>query len=81
MADLIPRNEPTRIPDEGTLIEVGQWYWINDPDEESSFRNWFGCVVEIGSNYVGFQDAFGSSCRVHLNDFEKECRRELMPLS
>lgn len=61
--------------EEGPLIEVGQWYYVDTEGD----KDWLGCVVDIGSNYVEIENPWGSDVRVHLKDFEKECRRELNP--
>lgn len=71
-------NPAAPVPNDGPLIEVGQWYWVNGSDEE-----WLGCVVEIGSNYAEFNGpSDGHSdhvARVHLDEVDKTCRQEADP--
>lgn len=59
------------------LIEVGQWYWMQDEDTKK--WEWFGCVTYVGSNFIQLTTAYESSQRVHLNEFEKKARREIDP--
>jgi len=73
--DLVPRKIAESIPDEGKPIAIGEWYWVKEPKE----AEFFGCVVEVGSNYVKIENAHGSSTRVHFDQFDKTCRRELDP--
>lgn len=61
----------TPIPEE---VEIGQWYWVKDKK-----KTWFGCVVHVGSNYVEMSDIYEGTCRIHFDDFHKECTRELEP--
>jgi hypothetical protein len=80
MSELIPKGDGTdRLPNEGPLIQVGQWYWTQSKDG----GNWddFGCVTYIGSNYVEIvtPSKYNSSKRIHLNEFEKKAKRELDP--
>lgn len=58
------------IPD----INIGQWYWIKgDEDEKDEF---FGCIIEIGSNYITLQSPKDYIKRIHFNDFYEKCRLE-----
>ncbi len=67
-----------RLPDEGELIEIGQWYWVKDEKE----GDWIGCIVHVGSNFVSVEGVDQSSQRFHLEgEFEKHCTRELDPRS
>ena len=63
-------------PDSGPA--VGQWYWVKeDKGEEECLE----CVVHVGSNYVRLEDIRECSHRIHFDNFEKRCRRELDPES
>lgn len=75
MAELIPKkgDEPDRFQ-EGDPIELGQWYWTKREKQD-----WFGCVVHIGSNFIQLENVYGSGIRFHVDEFEKECRREADP--
>jgi len=78
MNDITPHKDidPDRIPGEGPLVEIGQWYWLKveaDKDERVC------AVVKVGSNFVELHDPYGHYKRVHLDKFEKECRRETSP--
>ena len=59
-------QEVERMPTEGALIELGQWYWQETEDGER-----LGCVTHIGSNYLrlSFPSRYSSYERVHLDDF------------
>lgn len=61
------------------LIEVGQWYWTEDG--KPGKRDWFGCVTHIGSNYIELTGPDETSCRIHLNEFEKKVTLESDPES
>lgn len=73
---------PERIND-APIIEVGQWYWVHDPEDHP--KRWFGCVTEIGSNYVELKGVpHGNSqyvSRVHMDRFPKVCVIENGPES
>lgn len=73
-AELVPVEiiEPERFEQAGTLIEVGQWYWVNDDeeDEEGEPQTWFGCAIHVGSNYVKVEGIDGSTLRVHLDEVD-----------
>lgn len=58
--------EVERIPGEGALIELGQWYWQKTEDGDR-----LGCVTHIGSNYLrlAFPSRYSSSTRVHMDEF------------
>lgn len=81
MSDLVPKKDdgPERLPSEGPLIEIGQWYWTQD--RETGKWEDFGCVVHIGSNYVELESPgkYSPSKRIHLNEFDKKARREQDP--
>lgn len=74
-AELVPKGDPQRLPDEGALVKVGEWYWVDDEKK----RDFFGCIVQIGTNFAEFEDVHGSSTRVHLDVFDKHCTKELDP--
>jgi hypothetical protein len=63
--------------------EIGQWYWVHEVAshtyngrKKGEKYKWLGCVMEIGTNYVGLQstkiDGSYSTTRVHFKDFEKK---------
>jgi hypothetical protein len=63
--------------------EIGQWYWIHEVAahtyngrKKGEKYKWLGCVMEIGTNYIGLQstkiDGSYSTTRVHFKDFEKK---------
>lgn len=58
---------------EGTEVELSQWYWVNDDDDE---EEWLGCVTHLGSNYVEMSAATGGDVRIHADEFWGKCRRE-----
>ncbi|PNE59840.1 hypothetical protein A8H39_01445 [Paraburkholderia fungorum] len=71
----------------GELV-LGAWYWVKDVatwDDKKNGRKkgdeyeWFGCAVEIGSNYVQIESPGGGSTRVHLDDYWTDLRREADP--
>lgn len=75
--DIIQGQEPERIREDGDLVHVGEWYWLKmDADEKEEH---LACVMEIGSNFAELKDPYGHSIRVHLDEFDKKCRRELHP--
>jgi hypothetical protein len=60
-----------RVQAEGDLIEIGQWYYVLNEDDEDGKRasRWFACVVCVGSNYVELRGPKGGSTRIHINSF------------
>lgn len=59
------------------VMEVGQWFWVKENKHE-----WFGCAMEIGSNYVEIRAPVlhGSQYeRVHFKDIQKVLRKEEHP--
>ena len=82
VGELVQKKATESIPDEGLLIEVGQWYWIKENDEKGE---WFGCVAKVGSNFVEMhgvpEGSHGSNrwTRIHFDEFSKVCRRETNP--
>jgi len=81
------------------IIEVGQWYWVKDirtakdengncvEDKNGEWKEeeykWFGCVVNIGSNYIEVEGPWrnnsGHKCRIHIDEFYDECEFESDP--
>ena len=58
---------------EGVEVELSQWYWVKDDDDEDE---WLGCVTHLGSNYVEMSSATGGDTRIHADEFWAKCRRE-----
>lgn len=71
----VDESSPERIPGEGPLIQIGQWYWTKKEDKEDRFA----CVTKVGSNFVEFRTPFRQHYRIHSNEFEKLCRLESNP--
>lgn len=73
---LVEKDRLTVLPPD--MIETGQWYWVKDDETE-----WFGCVVDIGSNYARLKGPISRSryysTRIHFRGFEKFCRLEENP--
>lgn len=72
---------------EGELA-LGQWYWVktvakwgNEKSgvKEGDVYEWFGCAMQIGSNYVKIKSPAGSYTRVLLDDYWSMLRREENP--
>ncbi len=59
----------------------GQWYWVQDKDWEGDSFEWLGCITNIGSNYVELDGPTHGPRRVHVDEFDRTCRRELDPES
>jgi len=78
--EIIRQEEPKveRIDSEPSRINVGDWYWVDEGEEEK----WFGCVIAVGSNYVEIgspprkMDWSPHSSRIHLEDFDECCTKE-----
>jgi hypothetical protein len=71
-------------------LELGAWFWVKSVaqwDDASSGRKkgdeyeWFGCAMEIGSNYVEIRSPGRTTARVHLDDYWDVLRREEDPES
>jgi hypothetical protein len=79
--EIVPReaSRPERLSSEGPEIRIGEWYWLRMFDGDKAER--MACVTEIGSNYVELKDVYGHNNRVHLNDFDRTCRKEPDPQS
>lgn len=72
----------------GGDLELGAWYWVkdvltrDDPDRDlkkGDDYEWFGCAIEIGTNYVEIESPWGGSCRIHLDDYWTSLRKEAAP--
>lgn len=72
-----PLPDPDKIENPGVLIQLGYWYWTKMFGADKHER--LACVTQLGSNFVELSDPYEHSRRYHLNEFEKECRRELDP--
>ncbi len=74
-----PGQEPQRFQ-EGATVKLGEWYWVNDEkgDPPKKYR-WFGCVMEIGSNYFELQHPNGGDERIHTDEFLERCTLEKDP--
>lgn len=61
-------------------IMVGQWYWVKETEDGSED---LGCVVKIGSNFIGLEgpsSTYGHwTIRIHLKDWYKQTRFEPNP--
>lgn len=79
MGELVPNKDTERIPDQGSLIQVGQWYWITTDWYQRKPFDFFSCVTHIGSNFIEFTGVGGGNVRIHINDFEKKCKPEPNP--
>lgn len=68
-------------------IEIGQWYWVKETAnfdyggrKKGETYEWFGCAMDIGSNYVEIQSPHSknghSYTRIHFDEFEDRLRYE-----
>ena len=64
---------------------VGSWWWVTAPEGEAESscydrpgRQWLGCVVEVGSNYVKIEGVRLRQ-RVAMDDFHVTCKSEPQP--
>ena len=78
-------TDPERL-DETFSVEIGQWYWLSvDGDEFSEDpadkkpHEVLTCVTKVGTNFTKVESPHGRSWRVHHDEFEEDCRRELNP--
>ncbi len=71
---LAPRGKEPEPIESGMVVEVGQWYWVKDGKKE-----WLGCVTKLGSNYAKMTTPEGGGARIHLDEFQEECRPETSP--
>lgn len=66
-------SEAERIAEESDLPGVGSWWWVSSGDA----NQWFGCVVEVGSNYAVFEglrdDGQQLELRLHLDEIGRKC--------
>lgn len=71
--------------DMGSDFVLGNWFWVKDDDEdEIEDGYWFGCLTEIGSNFVKIslpysQDRGGYSVRIHFDDVYEWLKYEPSP--
>lgn len=86
-------SKTDRINNSGQpLVEVGQWYWVrnekltrdDDGNDRIEVTRWLGCVMTIGSNYIGLKhpkkESYGAyTARVHFDEFMSELEREHDP--
>lgn len=90
-----PDIDPVEVKDPGEYLSVGQWVWVIMPADHDGFisddanivpgigngNEWFGCVAQIGSNYIEVksppEEHHGYSyLRIHLNDLPEMIRVE-----
>lgn len=80
-----PEAEATRIEPEDDRPTIGSWWWVKatknvkteDLDLPHS-RQWLGCVVEVGSNYVKLEGV-SFHCRMAIDDMPRLCTVEPAP--
>lgn len=73
--DITTLHNRTEKSESGTLLEIGQWYWVKDDDDP----RWLGCIVHVGSNYVEMSGVNEGTTRISLNDFDNICEAETSP--
>ena len=78
MSEIIPNPyaEGERFVEDKYQYVVGQWYWVKDEDKQ-----WFGCVIHVGSNYVelrglAFNGTQYNQKRVHFDEAQDILRLE-----
>jgi hypothetical protein len=92
--NLTPKDDHTsrlhRDDDDG-LPRLGQWYWVTSyhtvDDRQGEYKagdsyEWFGCVTQVGSNYVLVEEPRGDtykSTRIHIDQVESRLRLEKDP--
>jgi len=80
----------TQAIDRDSDLEVGQWFWVKqfkqdwlDDDEglgpAYETDPWLACVVHIGSNFAEFRGPGDNHQRVHFDEFNDLCVREIAP--
>ncbi|MFP3637899.1 hypothetical protein [Paraburkholderia sp. SIMBA_054] len=88
-----PETDPAGTPEvtverNAHELELGAWYWVKDvaswDDEENGRKRgeayeWFGCAMQIGSNYVEIRSPGNSFTRVHFDSYWTTLRRETDP--
>lgn len=56
---------------------VGRWYWVKrkwtDREGVENEYRWFGCVDEMGSNYIHLSGPLGKPFRIHSDKFWDFC--------
>jgi len=81
----IPQGNERRLENEGPIdmVDVGQYWWVQETDyKDKILPEELMCVAKVGSNHVKFEVPSGgrhgwaSSCRIHFDVFEKQCRYE-----
>jgi hypothetical protein len=62
-------------------LALGQWFWSTRKNYKGETERYLGCISHVGSNYVQFTavSEYGTSWRIHLDEFDKECKPEPMP--
>jgi hypothetical protein len=71
-------------------VETGQWYWVKSKAtydwgdyKKGDTYEWFGCVMDIGSNYVQIESPHSrnghNGKRVHFDEFDDVLRFEPNP--
>lgn len=64
------------------ILAVGQWYWVKGRShDDDSAKEWFGCVMSIGSNYAELRTPAGGWARIHFDKAFKVLRYEPDPES
>ena len=84
---VVPAQEGTRadtLPSEDPQApKVGRWYWVRrkqrDRAGNDSEYRWFGCVDEVGSNYVHLSGPLENGLRIHIDTFWDVCEFEEDP--
>lgn len=65
-------------------IKLGQWYWITNKDDDDNDEpdRWLGCVVHVGSNYVGVKNVakYPGTRRIHFSKFDDIATHEPDPV-
>lgn len=70
--------------------QIGQWYWLNVVDRDSTVLRVLTCITHVGSNYVevtgpttrdNYYEDGTSSWRIHLDGFYDELTFEPDPIS
>jgi hypothetical protein len=82
----IPENAHITVDSSAGELALGQWYWVKavaqwdgDGRKKGDEYEWFGCAMQIGSNYVEIRSPGNSYSRVHLDDYWTVLRREESP--
>lgn len=80
----IAKTNPIERMGASSTIEIGQWYWIKNDEDENG--KWFGCVTHVGSNFIKLESPHShhhghNEVRVHFDDIYTKLRREQDPRS